>query len=74
MTYEKSHKCKGEREITAKTPKVSVSEKKIGDWRLEIGDWRLEIGDWRRINTEGYEGEDTESKKGGRSPLFLMND
>ena len=42
MTYEKSHKRKGEREITAKTPKVSVSEKKIGDWRLEIGDWRLE--------------------------------
>ncbi|WP_434528147.1 hypothetical protein [Vibrio sp. K4] len=71
MTYEKSHKRKGEREITAKTPKVSVSEKKIGDWRLEIGDWRLEIGDWRRINTEGYEGEDTESKKEAEAPFFL---
>ncbi|MEH0713474.1 hypothetical protein ACPV4O_05390 [Vibrio owensii] len=64
MTYEKSHKRKGEREITAKTPKVSVSEKKIGDWRLEIGDWR-------RINTEGYEGEDTESKKEAEAPFFL---
>ncbi|MGI9918984.1 hypothetical protein [Vibrio owensii] len=63
MTYEKSHKRKGEREITAKTPKVSVSEKKIGDWRLENG-----------INTEGYEGEYTESKKEAEAPLFLMND
>lgn len=57
MTYEKSHKRKGEREITAKTPKVSVSEKKIGDWR--------------RINTEGNEGEDTESKKEAEAPFFL---
>ncbi len=64
MTYEKSHKRKGEREITTKTPKVSVSEKKIGDWRLEIGDWR-------RINTEGYEGEYTESKKEAEAPFFL---
>lgn len=38
MTYEKSHKRKGEREITTKTPKVSVSEKKIKDQRLEIRD------------------------------------
>ncbi|MCR9939903.1 hypothetical protein [Vibrio owensii] len=64
MTYEKSHKRKDEHEITAKTPKASVSEKKIGDWRLEIGDWR-------RINTEGYEGEDTESKKEAEAPFFL---
>lgn len=32
---------------------------------------RLEIGDWRRINTEGYEGEDTESKKEAEAPFFL---
>ncbi len=62
MTYEKSHKRKGEREITAKTPKVSASEKKIRDQRLEIRDQR-------RINTEGYEGKGTESKKEAEAPF-----
>ena len=69
MTYEKSHKRKGEREITAKTPKVSVSEKEIRDQRLEIRDQRLEIRDQRRINTEGYEGKGTESKKEAEAPF-----